>query len=137
MVLHKKVNLFTLHHLIKCRLLITLHPNAFEPLYILGSSHSNHNYKVLIALHFSLHIERDGPHTPCSHAKKLKNVARGQLDKCKLRNLRCASQNNLKLIPIQVYMPLSPSNCLFLIVIELGHMVAQNQRIHGHMILIT
>jgi hypothetical protein len=77
MVLHKKVNIFTPHHLIKCRLLVTLHPNTFEPLYILYSSHSNHNCKVLIALHLGLHIERDGPHTPYSPAKKLKNVGRG------------------------------------------------------------
>ncbi len=29
--------------------------------------------------HLHLHVERDGPHTPCSHAKKLKNVVKGQL----------------------------------------------------------
>ncbi len=29
------------------------------------------------SLHLGLHIERDGPHTPCNHAKKLKNVTRG------------------------------------------------------------
>jgi len=29
------------------------------------------------SLHLGLHIERDGPHTPCNHAKKLKNVVRG------------------------------------------------------------
>jgi len=28
------------------------------------------------SLYLGLHIEEDGPHTPCNHAKKLKNVAR-------------------------------------------------------------
>jgi hypothetical protein len=80
MVLHKiKANLLMPHHLIRRRLLITLHPNIFEPLYIPGLSHSNHNCKVLITLHLGLHIEKDGPHTPCSHAKKFKNVAKGYL----------------------------------------------------------
>jgi hypothetical protein len=76
-VLHKKVNLIMPHYLIRCRLLIALYPNVFKPLYIYGSNHLNHNYKVLITLHLGLHIENDGPHTPCSHAKKFKNVARG------------------------------------------------------------
>ncbi len=62
---------------IRCRLLILLHPIAFEHLCIPGWSCSNHNYKVLITLHLGLHIERDGPHTPCNHANKLKNVAKG------------------------------------------------------------
>ncbi len=123
------------HHLIKCRLLVPLHPNIFKPLYIYGSNHLNHNYKVLITFHLGLHIENDGPHTPCSHAKKFKNVARGQFDKCELRNLRCVSQNNLKLIPIQVYMPPRLSNCFFLIAIKLGQRVIQNPCIHGHIIL--
>ncbi len=76
MVLCKKVNLFTLHHLLRCRLPILLHPSAFEHLCILGSSRLNHNYKDLITLHLGLHVERDGPLTTCNHAKKLKNVAR-------------------------------------------------------------
>ncbi len=114
MVLHKKVNLFMPHHFIKCRLLVTLHLNAFEPLYILYSSHLNHNCKVLIAFHLGLHIEKDGPHTPCSHANKLKNVSRGQLDKCRFRNLKCVSQNNLDLSQ-------SRFTCLLALAIAFSH----------------
>jgi hypothetical protein len=77
MVLCKKAILPMLCGLIRCKLLISLHLNTFERLCILGWSHSNHNYKVFIAFHLGLHIEQNGPHTPCSHAKKLKNGARG------------------------------------------------------------
>jgi hypothetical protein len=76
-ILHKKANFPTLHHFIKCKLLVLLHPNSFECLCIPNSSHSNHNCKVLIMLHLGLHVEGDGPHTPCSHVKKLKNMAKG------------------------------------------------------------
>jgi hypothetical protein len=77
MILHKKANLPTLHRFIKCRFLVSFHPNAFERLCIPSSSRSNHNCKVLIMLHLGLHVERDGPNTPCSHAEKMKNVVQG------------------------------------------------------------
>jgi hypothetical protein len=70
----KNANLLTLHHLIRCRFFVSFHPNAFEHLCILDSNRSNHNCKVPIALHLGLHVEKDRPHTPCNHAKKLKNM---------------------------------------------------------------
>ncbi len=77
MVLHKKTNFLTLHRFIRCIIYNLAPSNAYERLCKLGLSHLNHNYKVFIVLHLGLHVERDGPHTPCSHAKKLKNVIRG------------------------------------------------------------
>ncbi len=77
MVLRKKANFLTSHHLIRCKLLVTLHPSAFEPLYILGSNRLNHNFKVFITLHLHLHVGRDEPHTACTHVNKFKNVVRG------------------------------------------------------------
>jgi hypothetical protein len=65
-----------LHRLIRCKLPVLLHPKAFKRFCIPNLSHSNHNFKVFVVLHLSLHIERDGPHIPCSHAKKLKSVAK-------------------------------------------------------------
>ncbi len=38
-----------LHYLIWCKLLVALHPSAFDCFFILGLSRSNHNCKVLIA----------------------------------------------------------------------------------------
>jgi hypothetical protein len=48
-----------------------------ECFYVFDSIHSNHKCKVFIAFQLGLHIEKDGAHTPCNHAKKVKNVARG------------------------------------------------------------
>jgi len=62
--------------LIRCRPPVLLHPSTFGCLCILDLSCSNHNYKVLITLRLDMHVERNGPHTPCSHAKKLKNVTK-------------------------------------------------------------
>ncbi len=73
----KNANLLVLHHLIRYKFLVLLHPNAFEHLCIPNLNRSNHNYKVLIALHLGLHVEKDKPHTACNHAKKLKNMDRG------------------------------------------------------------
>jgi hypothetical protein len=64
------------YRFIGCKFPIMFHPNTFECLCIYGLNHLNDNYKVLIMLELGLHVERDGPHTPCSHAKKLKNVAK-------------------------------------------------------------
>jgi len=63
MVLHKKVNFLTPHLLIRCKLLIMPHLNAFECFCIPISNRLNHNCKVLITFHHDLHVERDGPHT--------------------------------------------------------------------------
>ncbi len=76
MILHKKVNFPTLHHFIKCKLLVLFHPNAFERLCILSLNDLNHNCKVIIMVHLGLHVEGDGPHTVCNYVKKLKNVAK-------------------------------------------------------------
>jgi hypothetical protein len=92
-----------------------VHLSVFECLCIPSSNRSNHNYKVLIALHFGLHVEKDGPHTTCNHAKKLKNVARCWLNKCGFKNFKSVLQSNLELIPFQVCVPFSPSNCFMLI----------------------
>jgi hypothetical protein len=72
MVLYKKANLPLLHRIINYILLITFHPIAFTCLCILGSSCLNYNCKVLITFHLGFTLKRDGPHTPCSHAKKLR-----------------------------------------------------------------
>ncbi len=77
MVLHKKANIFMLHHLMGCRLSIMFHPSAFECLCIPSLNHLNHKCKFFIALQLGMHVERGGPHTPCNYAKKLKNVTKG------------------------------------------------------------
>ncbi len=75
------------------------------------------------------------PHTPCSHVKKLKNVVRGQFNKCQLKNLKCVLQINLEPIPLQVCLLPSPNNCLLFIVTEPSQKVAQDLLIHGLVIL--
>jgi hypothetical protein len=65
MVLHKEVNLITLHYFIWYIFSITLHPSTFECLCIPNSNHSNHKCKVLIALQLGLHVEK---HDPTPHA---------------------------------------------------------------------
>jgi hypothetical protein len=50
------------------------HPSAFAYLVWVAQISSA---KAFIVFQLGLHIDLDGPHTPCSHAKKLKNVARG------------------------------------------------------------
>ncbi len=136
MVLCKKVNFLTLHHFIKCKHLVSPHLSVFECLCIPNWNCLNHNCKVFITLHLAQYVEQNGPHTPCSHAKKLKNGTKGKLDKCMLRNLRCVLQSYLEPILLQVYMPLNlRSNCLLLIAIELGQRVVQDLRIHGHVML--
>ncbi len=124
-----------LHHLIECRFSIALHPNTFECLCICGSNFLNDNYKAPIMLQLGLHVERDEPHTPCSHANKLKNVAKSQLHQCGLRHLRCVLQINLELIPFQECMPFSLSNNLLFIVMKPNQRVAQDLCIHCRMIL--
>jgi hypothetical protein len=99
MVCCKEANFLTLHYFIWCRLLVVLHPSTFECFCIPHLSHSNHKCKVFIAFQLSVHIERDGPHTPYNHAKKPKDVVRSYLNKCRCRNLRCVLQITLKIIP--------------------------------------
>jgi hypothetical protein len=135
MILCKKVNIPTLHHFIRCRLPILLHPSAFEHVCILGSSYLNCNYKDVIAFHLGLYVERNGPHTSCNHAKKLKNVARGWFNKCGLRNFRCISQNNMEFIPLQVCVPPNPNNFLLFIVTKPNQRIVQDLCIHDYMML--
>ncbi len=135
MVLRRKANFPTLNCFIRCRLRISHHPNTFEHFCIPNSNHSNHNYKVPIAFHLGMHVKRDGPHTPCSHVKKVKNVAKGQLDKCRLKNLKNVLQNNLEPISFQVCKHFSLSNSLVLIVTKLSQRVIQDPHIHGHVVL--
>ncbi len=120
MVLCKKANLFISHCFIRCRFPITIHLNNFECLCV---SSSNDNYKVLILLHLGMHIERGGPHTPCSHAKEQNNVIGNQLHKCNLKNFRCVLQITLEPIPLQECMPFSSDNGLLLIATKVnqGH----------------
>jgi hypothetical protein len=54
---------------------------------------------------------------------------------CRLKNLKCVLQINLEPITLQVCVPFGPKNCLLFITMELDQRVAQNLRIHGHMIL--
>jgi hypothetical protein len=73
MVLRKKANIFLLHYFIGHIHLI---------MFILGTLNA-FTYlvqivrQVLITFHLALHIEWDGPHTPCSHAMKLKDGTKG------------------------------------------------------------
>jgi len=124
-----------LHHLMGCRFLVVFHPSAFERLWIPSLSHLNHKCKVLIELQLGLHIERDGPHIPCNHAKKPKDVAKGELNKCWPRNLRCVLQIRLELIAFQGNVPFRPCNYFMFVITKLGHRVTQDAHIHGCMLL--
>jgi hypothetical protein len=44
-------------------------------------------------------------------------------------------QGNFEPIPLKVYVPHSPNNCLLLIMTKLGQRVVQDSHIHGHVIL--
>ncbi len=66
------ISLFSLHtH-------IWIYQGAWECVICIPVSNcSNYKCKVFITFQLGLHVEKDGPHTPCSHAKKPKNVTRG------------------------------------------------------------
>ncbi len=50
MVLHKKANIFMLHQFMGCKLLVMLHPSAFEHLCIPSLNCSNHKCNFSIVL---------------------------------------------------------------------------------------
>jgi hypothetical protein len=93
MVLRKEANFLMLDCLVWCKLLVSFHQSAFEGLRIFDLSCSNHKCKVLTTLQLGLHVEGDGPHTPCSRAKKLKMWLKSSLTSAHLRtsSLYCKS----------------------------------------------
>jgi len=93
----KNVIFLTLHHLIKCRFLVSFHPNVFEHLCIPESNCSNHNCKVFIVLHLGLHVEKDRPHTPCSMPRRRRIWIEASLTNVGLETLGVS--HNLEPIP--------------------------------------
>ncbi len=61
--------------------------STFKCFSILSSNHLNHKCKVFIMLQLGLHVERDGPHTTCNHAKKLKMWLEVNITSAGLRTL--------------------------------------------------
>jgi len=124
-----------MHHLIRCRLPILLHPSAFEHLCIVGLNHLI--ITIRTSSHFSLAymLRRMDPTPYVIMPRSWRMWLEASLRSAGLKNLRCVSQNNHKFIPSQVCMPPNLNNCLLFIVMKLDQRVVQDLCIHDYRIL--